>query len=182
MSAGAIATDEGLAATRHGYPVSAMVGDYLRSAAGLVPVAIILAVVPVATVPAVILGGFGAVFAVFGARTVVRHQTRLELTETGIRITGLVPRAISWAELERMRLAYYSTRRDKRDGWMQLELSGAGARISIDSRLDGFDEVVRRATFAAATRNLNLADATAANLEALGIRVPGQGERLGELA
>ena len=71
-----------------------------------------------------------------------------------------------------MKLGYYSTRRDRKSGWMQLELGAGRARLSLDSRLDGFDRLVRFATAAAAERELELSEATAANLSALGIRVP----------
>ena len=71
-----------------------------------------------------------------------------------------------------MRLAYYSTSRDRKTGWMQLELGAGRTRLSLDSRLDGFDAVVRHAVAAAADRDLQLSEATAANLQALGIRMP----------
>jgi hypothetical protein len=52
-----------------------------------------------------------------------------------------------------------------------LELGAGRARLSLDSRLDGFDRLVRHAAAAAAERDLELSDATAANLQALGIRL-----------
>ena len=56
-------------ATRHSYPASAMAGDYLRAAAGLVPTGLLFATVPIGTVPGALLGTFAAVFGVFGLRT-----------------------------------------------------------------------------------------------------------------
>src|SRR6185437_2179606 len=88
---------------------------------------------------------------------------------------GLLSRRIAWAELERVKLAYYSTRRDRKSGWLQLELRGSGARVDLDSRIAGFDSVVRRAAEVAGARGLVLSDATLANLEALGIALPGHG-------
>jgi hypothetical protein len=169
--------DDPVGITRHVYPTSAMVGDYLRAAAGLVPAGVLLTTVSVAAVPAVVLGGFAAVFAVFGLRTVLRHQTHLEMTDTQLRAHGVRSCTIVWAALDRMKLAYYSTRRDRRSGWMQLELGGGGARLSLDSRLDGFDQVVRRAAEVAVARRLALSEATVANLEALGVRIPDAGAR-----
>ena len=154
------------------YPASAMLGDYLRAAAGLVPATLILATVSVGGVAAVVLGGLASVFGVFAIRTALRHGTKLEVTETGVRALGLTRTAITWAALDRMKLAFYSTRRDRKSGWMQLQLGAGRARLSLDSRLDGFDRLVRHAAMAAAARNLALSDATAANLHALGIRVP----------
>jgi hypothetical protein len=164
-------------ASRHLYPASAMIGDYLRAAAGLVPAGAIFATMPVAPVPATVLGGFAIVFGIFGLRTALRHNTSIEMTDTEIRAYGLVAnhlieRTISWAELDRLRLSYFSTRRDRKSGWMQLELAGGGARLSLDSRIAGFGGVVRRAADAAYERQLQVSESTAANLEALGVRVP----------
>jgi hypothetical protein len=156
----------------HGYPASAMIGDYVRAATGLVPAGAIFATTSVAPVAAVLLGGFAAVFGIFGLRTALRHNSRIELSDIGIRSFGLVERRIAWADLDRLKLSYYSTRRDRKSGWMQLELGGGGIRLSLDSRLDGFGEIVRRAADAACDQRLQISESTAANLEALGVRVP----------
>ena len=160
--------------TRFGYPASAMLGDYLRAAAGLAPVVAILATVSLSGVAAVVLGGFGAIFGAFAIRTALRHGTSLDVSESELRATGLRQATIPWAELDRMKLAYYSTQRDRKSGWMQLQLGAGSARLSLDSRLDGFDRLVRHAALAAAARDIELSEATAANLQALGIRVPEQ--------
>jgi hypothetical protein len=164
--------DAPLDVARFAYPGSAMLGDYLRAAAGLAPSALILATVSVDSVAAVVIGGFAALFGAFAIRTALRHGTRLEVDETGVRAVGLSQTAIPWAALDRLKLAYYSTRRDRKSGWMQLQLGAGRARISLDSRLEGFERLVRHAALAAAARDLPLTEATAANLDALGIRVP----------
>ena len=158
--------------TRHAYPASAMVGDYLRAAAGLVPVGILFATLPVGAVAAGVLGSFAAIFGAFGLRTALRHGTSVEMTDTELRARGLRRSTIHWDELDYMRLAYYSTRRDRRSGWMQLGLRAGGARVRLDSRIDGFDQVVHRAAAVAAARGLALNEATWSNLQALGIHVP----------
>jgi hypothetical protein len=158
--------------TQHAYPASAMIGDYFRAAAGLVPTTALLATIPASTVAVAILGGFAAIFAAFGLRTALRHGTRLQLTDSELRTTGSHPTTIVWAELDRMKLAYYSTRRDRRAGWMQLELGARRARLRLDSRIDGFDALVGRAALAAAERGLPLSEATLTNLQAIGVRVP----------
>ena len=168
-------TDEFAGVTRHAYPAAAMAGDYLRAAAGLVPAGILLVSAPVSEVGAAVLGGFAALFAVFGLRTALRHGTSLEMTETELRASGARRTVIPWSELDRIKLAYYSTRRDRRAGWMQLDLRAGGVRLRLDSRIDGFDEVVRRAAAAAAARGLPLSDATIANLRVLGADVPDSG-------
>jgi hypothetical protein len=164
--------DEIAGASRHVYPTSAMIGDYLRAAAGLVPTGAVFATAPVGMVGATVLGGFAAIFAIFGLRTLLRHGTRLEMSDTELRTHGAWHRTINWAELDRMRLAYYSTRRDRRSGWMQLELGAGRARVRLDSRIEGFDRLVRRAAEVAAARGIALNDATLSNLEAMGVRLP----------
>jgi hypothetical protein len=164
--------EEAAGTTRHVYPATAMVGDYLRAAAGLVPTGVVFATEPVSTVAATVLGSFAAVFGIFGLRTVLRHRTSLEMSDTELRAYGALRCRISWAELDRMKLTYYSTRRDRRSGWMQLELSAGGSRVRLDSRIAGFDRLVLRAAEVAATRGVALNEATLDNLQALGIRLP----------
>src|SRR5207249_1424904 len=166
------AEEEAAGTTRHVYPATAMVGDYLRAAAGLVPTGVVFATEPVGTVAATVLGSFAAVFGIFGLRTVLRHGTSLEMTDTDLRAHGALRARIAWAELDRMKLTYYSTRRDRRSGWMQLELSAGGSRVRLDSRIEGFDRLVRRAAEVAAARGVALNEATLDNLQALGIRLP----------
>ena len=153
----------------YAYPTSAMYGDYLRAAAGFVPAAAILVALPVGTVAAIVLGGFAALFAVFGARTLFRHGTRFETTRSALLASGLCRTSIAWCELDGLTLAYYSTRRDRRDGWMQLELRSGLKKMRLDSRIDGFGELVTKSADAARARGLTLNAATLANLAALGV-------------
>jgi hypothetical protein len=155
--------------TCYAYPTSAMYGDYLRAAAGFVPTAAILATAPVGIVASTVLSGFVALFAVFGLRTVLRHGTRFEMTGSALRASGLRRTSIAWGELDRMTLSYYSTRRDRRDGWMQLELRSGWTKVRLDSRIDGFAELVDKSARAARSRGLTLNGATLANLAALGV-------------
>jgi hypothetical protein len=159
-------------AARFSYPASAMIGDYLRAGAGLAPTLFILATVSLGDVGMAVIGGFAAIFAAFAIRTALRHGTSLDMDENGLRAVGLRHTVIPWRELDRVKLAYYSTRRDRKSGWMQLQLRAGRARLSLDSRLDGFDQLAHQAARVAAERGLVLSDATAANLQALGVRVP----------
>jgi hypothetical protein len=161
-------------AARFGYPTSAMLGDYLRAAAGLGPILLIFGTVSVGGVAATVLGVFAAIFGVFAIRTALRHCTSLEISDGALRATGLRSVTIPWRDLDRMRLAYYSTRRDRNSGWMQMQLGAGRARLSLDSRLEGFDRLARHAASVAAERGIELSEATCANLQALGIRVADQ--------
>lgn len=158
--------------SRHAYPASAMLGDYARAAAGFFPAMSVLLLSSLGAAATVILAAFAALFALFGIRTALRHMTRVDSGETGLSASGPLAATIRWADLDGFKLTYYSTRRDRRDGWMQLDLRGGGSVIRLDSRIEGFDALVERSALAAAARGLELSAATAANLEALGIRHP----------
>jgi hypothetical protein len=154
--------------TRHVYPSGAMLGDYLRAAAGIVPAAAILATTRVSLTVATLLTGFAGLFLVFGIRTAIYHGTALELSEAALSARGPFAASIAWSELDGMRLAFYSTRRDKGAGWLQLELRAGRSIVRLDSRIEGFTALVALAARAAEARGLALDPATAANLSALG--------------
>jgi hypothetical protein len=122
-------------------------------------------------VAATVLGGFATLFAVFGIRTALRHGTQIEATETGLHASGLLQVSISWSELDRIKLAYYSTRRDGHGGWMQLELRSESSTLHVDSRIEGFTELVEASAKAAEMRGLSLSAATSVNLQALGVKL-----------
>jgi len=155
--------------THHTYPPSTLLSDYLRAAAGFFPTVAVLAVEPVGIVGGTTLGGFAAIFAIFGIRTALRHCTSIEVTEAALQSSGLLQVSIWWSKLDRMKLSYYSTRRDGRGGWMQLKLGAGWSSLRIDSRVEGFTELVIASAKAAETRGLSLDPATSANLQALGI-------------
>jgi hypothetical protein len=115
-----------------------------------------------------VLGTLAALFAVHGARTWVKSATRIEVGDEGIAVRGPRNAALRWDGLRQMRLTYYSTRRDGSKGWMQMKLQGAETTVRIDSTLDGFAALARRAAAEAAKRGVELPPATQANLAALG--------------
>ena len=82
---------------------------------------------------------------------------------------GLIRRRLPWAELTRCTLGYYSTRRNREGGWMQLTLACGGRRLRIDSQIEGFETILRRVARAAAERGIALDRTTVENLRALGI-------------
>jgi hypothetical protein len=152
------------------YPVAALYADYLRVALGLALTAGPLLLLDLAGPVALLLGLVGLLFAWFGARTVIRHLSRVELSAHAIALSGPVSRRLVWTELERMKLAYYAPHRVRADGWMQLTLRGRnGSAIRLDSTLAGFNEVLGAASRAATANSLSLDAATQANLAALGL-------------
>ncbi len=162
----------------HAYDAKTLAGDYVRAVCGAAVCLGPLLLLEVAAAMAWILAVFGAVFAAFGLRTLVRNLTRVELSDAGIRAIGPAPRAIRWDELSAMKLAFYTTRRRRKDDsrtdmrasrdWMELKLGGPRRSIRVESSIGGFEAIVDRAYNAAMDRNLALNDITRANLDALG--------------
>lgn len=152
------------------YPVASLYPDYLRTAFGLAVTVGPLLLLDLAGAVAALLAGLGLLFAWFGARTIGRHLSRVELSGDGIALSGLAPRRLAWCDLERLKLAYYAPRRSREDGWLQLTLGGvSGHPIRLDSTLSGFDQVLGHASRVARAKALPLDATTQANLAALGL-------------
>lgn len=152
--------------SRHRYPADTIWADYARGGAGL---ALTLGPLLVLTPHWLVSAGLAAaalLFAVFLSRTALRQLTVVELDERGVAARGS---GVEWAALQGLRLTYYSTRRDRRNGWMQMTLKGPGRALRLESTLTGFDEIAEHAAAAAAAKGLRLDDATVDNLLALGI-------------
>jgi hypothetical protein len=156
--------------SEHRYRARAIRGDYIRAGAGLALVAVPLAAAPLGPVAGSILGAAGLLFAGFGGRTWLRHKSRYRVDERGIARDGPFGTMLPWSALAGLRLRYYSTRRDRTGGWMQMTLKGDGATMRIDSTLEGFRDVARAALDAAGAAGIALDAATLENAGALGLR------------
>jgi hypothetical protein len=173
--------------SRHRYPIGALSSDYVRVVVGLALTLGPLLLLNLATAIAWLLSVLAVLFVWFGLRTVMRQLSAVELSSQGIAIRGPFGRYLAWDELARMKLAYYAPRswsgprrrerhrdggeRDEsRRGWLQLTLQGARGRpIRVESTLEGFDQVLRRATAMATRKQIGLDPVTTANLSALGL-------------
>jgi len=169
----------------HHYPIGPLSSDYLRVAVGLALTLGPLLLLDLATPIAWLLSILAVLFAWFGLRTVLRQLSAVELGSEGVAIRGPLGGALAWDELARMKLAYYAPRSwssarrrdpqreprdDRQQGWLQLTLQGtSGRRIRIESTLEGFDQVLRRALAVVARKELALDPTTTANLAALGL-------------
>jgi len=151
------------------YPWRALASDHLRGGLGVAATLGPLAFVHPAPALAWILAGLAALFLVYSARTVCRQLTTIELDETGIRASGPLGAGVRWDELRSMRLDYYSTRRDREGGWMQLKLRGAGRAMRIDSEIEHFAELVRAAAGEARRHGHQLDQDSRDNLKMLGL-------------
>ena len=158
--------------TWHRYGASALNADYARGVIGLLLTGGPLVLVPVAQILAVLFGACALLFAIYVVRTVLRQLVRVRLDDIGVAAIGPLGVAVRWSDLDDMRLRFYSTRRDREQGWMTLRLAGSGRRLHIESSIDGFDAIVQSARDAAVANGVTLSEATVSNLLALGIEGP----------
>jgi hypothetical protein len=156
---------------RYRYRTQDLLGDYARAAAGA-----LICLAPVVFVGSngvtLALAAVGLLFVVFGLRTWLRQATEIVVDEQGIAAEGPLKRRIDWKAVQRVKLSYYATRRDRQGGWMHMTLNGQGGSIRIDSALEGFDDIARRAARAALESGAELNDTTRANFAALDIVLP----------
>lgn len=164
----------------HRYDKHSVRADLRRAATGL-----ILTVAPIlllgdSIVASAILGVLALLFLAFGLRTALRGMALVHVTEHGLsfdslgarvpRLPGLAPRTIAWRDIRKVGLRFFSLKRDRSEGWMELSLGDGRQSLRLDSTLDGFKDIVARAAAAARANGVALSDSTQANLAALGIR------------
>ena len=159
------------------YPVASLVPDGVRALVGLAVTGVPLAALSVAPWFGMVLGAGVVLFGVFGVLTALRVRTRVRVDDEGIDASPGRGR-LEWSRVARVKLRYFAVRRERerkrgeggRRGWMQLVLKGDDqVTVRIDSRLDGFDDVLRRTAAAALRRGLDLDPVTRANFEAAGL-------------
>jgi hypothetical protein len=158
----------------HRYPTRALLADYGRGVVGAGISGAFWALSPVAIYSMVLFGGLTCLFLLFVLRTAMRQRLRIESSDTGVGVAGCAP--IAWRDLDDFRLRYYSVRRAKGRGWMTLSLRAGRRKLSLDSTLDGFDDIAAHAAGAARDRGLELNDTTLANMAALGLAAGGTAE------
>ncbi|WP_404325918.1 hypothetical protein [Aerophototrophica crusticola] len=155
------------------YPADVLKADYLRAGAGLALTLAPFAITIPHPVVAVPCAAAALLFGAFGARTVQRQMTRVWMDETGLVAEGPLGGSIRWADLSDVSLRYYSTKKDRKDGWLHLVLKGGGRKLSLESTLDGFDTIAERVAQAATENRLRVSEDTRENFLSLGFYVPG---------
>lgn len=161
------------------YPPASLVPDGLRAIAGLAFTGAPLAMLPVSSWFGMVLAAGVVLFGAFGALTAARVRVRVRVDEDGIEAAP-GPGRLRWADLRSVKLRYFAVRREREPGrgrgrgrgWMQLVLAGDGRKVRLDSRLDGFDEILRQV--AAAASGLALDPVTRSNFAASGF-APAEG-------
>lgn len=151
------------------YPFHEIMKDIIRAGAGITLTAYPLLLLKPSSVIVFILGSLLCLFVLYGVRAFDRKFARICISPEEIRINGIWKRAIKWEALEQISLSYFSTRRDREKGWMQLRLKGRGVRLRVESTIAGFEDLVEICVAVALKNKLSLDVATKNNLEILGL-------------
>ena len=160
--------------TTYRYSMQDLMADYLRAGFGAAVVLMLIVVANVNLFVLLFLLLLLIVFLVYGGRTLNRQLTTVEIAPEGIRAYGGLGRQMRWEEIKRFDLRYFSTRRDRQKGWMQLRLDGAGAVLRVDSQISEFDQLVGQVYTMTRVNRAEMNEPTMANLTAMGIADDGR--------
>lgn len=163
--------------TEHHYSKQGVVADYVRAGIGATLAGGPLFYVETGPVIRVILVLAVMLFMVYGIIAWHRQLTTIYAGEESVLAKGLLTKKIVWSELRELKLNYYSTKRDRKEGWMQLSLKGAGTQLKILSTLSGFEEIVAQAAREAKRRGVQLSPTTLENLRLLGVKTDAGGSQ-----
>ena len=154
-------------ATDYRHTLRTLAPDYIRAGGGMMLTVGPLLFAQTTGTVAWILGAGLILFAGYAIHTAIRHASTVRCDENGISVTGPLQRAVDWVDLTDIRLRYFSTRRDGRNGWMQLIVKGPHANIRIESTLTGFKDIVAVAVKMAERNEIQLSPTTLGNIEVL---------------
>jgi hypothetical protein len=147
------------------YPRRVVMPDLIRSVIGMVLCAGIAVTPDIIELLRWVAAALILLFLVYLVRTLLRMQSRLHVSEYGIRQSGVLSgSAFGWSELSGFRLRYFSTRRDGKKGWFEMTLWAEGTKLVVESTLQGFDRLLDLARDAAIENQLMIDDVTRTNL------------------
>ena len=148
-----------------GYPSKLMAPDLAKSVVGLLICGVIALIPEMLEIIQWTAAGLALLFVFYFARTILRFQSKIYVSEYGIRLSSLRGgTAFAWPELSKFRLRYFSTKRDGNKGWFELTLQAGEAKIVAESTLDGFDDLLEISRDWAKDNQILVDDVTRTNL------------------
>ena len=157
------------------YPVSALRGDYLRALAGMLFTGLLLFGASSVPTVFVIVASIFLLFAGFGLQTWLRHMTMIGIEQDGMRIYGIRRRKITWQDLNGTKLKFFTMKRDRDSGWMELTLLTSRGKVKIDSSIDGFNEIAKSVAHAVESREIKIDETSVENFNAIDIQTKSPG-------
>ncbi|WP_033069526.1 hypothetical protein [Thalassospira australica] len=147
------------------YPAKLMAPDLAKSVVGLLICGVMALIPDMLEIIQWTAAGLALLFVFYFARTIIRFQSKIFVSEYGIRLSSIRGgTAFAWPELSKFRLRYFSTKRDGNKGWFELTLHAGDAKIVAESTLDGFDDLLEISRDWAKDNQLLVDDVTRTNL------------------
>lgn len=148
-----------------GYPPKLMAPDMAKSVVGVLVCCVIALIPDMLKIIQWTAAGLALLFIFYFARTLIRVQSKIYVSEYGIRLASLRGgTAFAWSELSKFRLRYFSTKRDGNKGWFELTLQAGDAKIVAESTLEGFYDLLEISRDWAKDNNILVDDVTRTNL------------------
>ena len=125
--------------------MSALRGDYLRGAIGLFVTFGLLIAATKITIFQYLFAAGALLFLGFFLRTAQRHLTTFRFSNDAFQAKGPFGKSISLPAVIDIRLRYFSTRKDRtgESGWFELTIRDPKSKISVDSTINGFDQIMQ---------------------------------------
>ena len=158
------------------YPIGSLRGDYLRAAIGLfVTVGLLVAATKI-TIFQYLFAAGAIRFLGFFLRTAQRHLTVFRITTGALYAKGPFGKTIQLSAVTDIRLRYFSTMKDRngKGGWFELTLKSSTNKISIDSTITGFEQIMRTCINIIHENKLNLSETTVENFSSAGFVLENQ--------
>ena len=152
------------------YPMSALRGDYLRGAIGLfVTVGLLIAATKI-TIFQYLFAAGAILFLGFFLRTAQRHLTTFSFSNDAFQTKGPFGKSISLPAVIDIRLRYFSTRKDRtgESGWFELTIRDPKSKISVDSTINGFEQIMQNCLDIIHQNKLTPSETTVENFSSAG--------------
>ena len=156
------------------YTISVLRPDYIKSSIGMaLPVVVLFFfsdLLGLFWISAIIFLLFFIIF----IRTLIRHFTRITISEKCIKVRIFRERELSWRNLSGLQVYYYKAWRFGGDNWMRVVLRDSNINLAIESSLEGFEHIVLKAKLSAKENKLKLSPVTISNLTFIGLEAAGE--------
>ena len=156
------------------YTISVLRPDYIKSSIGMALQVVVLFffsdLLGLFWISAIIFLLFFIIF----IRTLIRHFTRITISEKCIKVRMFRERELSWRNLSGLQVYYYKAWRFGGDNWMRVVLRDSNIKLAIESSLEGFEHIVLKAKLSAKENKLKLSPVTISNLTFIGLEAAGE--------
>ncbi|GEM_PF-915854 len=150
-------------------PASLILAALARTATGIGALAVLAVAAPLPLWAIAACCAGAAVFALYGARAIIRHGWTVVIDEEGIERRGPFAKRLDWCDLTSVKLAHYSTRRDGRRGWQELVMRDGATALVLESEHPAFEPAAARALASATENGAEMSAATLHNANELGL-------------